>query len=213
MQDPQHPFYGYIAAYLQLQQDCLRLIPIDAVFAAVTAIQAAHGRGSTVYLCGNGGSASMASHFAADLNKSTMMPHLFDHARRFRAIALTDNVALMTAWANDVAYERVFAEPVRSLGQNGDILFIISGSGNSPNVLAALDEAHARGMITIGLTGKNGGHLRERSDICISVATDAYEHNEPLHSVVFHIITFYLKQVLQQQTLPDSVAEPSQRPA
>lgn len=186
----------YIARHLSF----LSTLPTKAIGQAADALWGAHERGSTIFLCGNGGSASMASHFAADLSKTTLLPQQFGTARRFRAVALSDNHALITAWGNDVAYERIFAEQLYNLARPDDVLIAISGSGSSPNIVAAVTAAAELGLTTIGLTGQAGGMLRNGCDIAICVDSDAYEHNEPLHSVAFHMITFYLRQRLYAQT-------------
>jgi len=193
-------YEAYAEEYLARHLSFLSALPTKAIGQAAEAIWAAHARGSTIFLCGNGGSAAMAAHFAADLNKTTLVPQQFGAARRFRAMALVDNLALLTAWANDVAYERIFAEQLHNLARPDDILIAISGSGTSPNILAAITAAAELGLTTIGLTGQTGGMLRNGCDIAICVDSDAYEHNEPLHSVVFHMITFYLRQRLFAQT-------------
>lgn len=200
---------AYAEAYLARHLTFLSALPTKTIGQAVETLWGAHERGATIFLCGNGGSASMASHFAADLMKTTMVPAQFAHARRFRAVSLADNVALMTAWGNDAAYERIFAEQLRNLALPGDVLFAISGSGSSPNVVAAVNAAAELGLTSIGLTGQTGGHLRNNCDICICVDTDAYEHNEPLHSTVFHMITFYLRQRLFEQTSASMAAVPA----
>lgn len=190
----------YAEEFIARHLTFLSALPTKTIGQVVELLWSAHQRGATIFLCGNGGSASMASHFAADLNKTTMVPQQFASARRFRAVSLADNVALMTAWGNDVAYERIFAEQLRNLARPGDIFFAISGSGSSPNIVAALETAGELGLTTVGLTGQTGGRLRHGCDVCICVDSDAYEHNEPLHSVVFHIITFYLRQRLFSET-------------
>lgn len=194
-------YTDYAERYLTTHLAHLQTLPLAVIGQAVATLWDAHERGATIFLCGNGGSASMASHFAADLNKTTMRPDLFSSTRRFRAVSLADNMALLTAWGNDVAYERVFAEQLRNLARPGDVLFAISGSGNSPNVVAAITAARELDVTTIGLTGRSGGRLLSDCDICIGVDTDAYEHNEPLHSTVFHLITFYLRERLAAQTM------------
>lgn len=193
-------YEAYAEEYIARHMSFLSALPTKAIGQAAEALWAAHERGSTIFLCGNGGSASMASHFAADLSKTTLVPQQFANARRFRAVALTDNQALLSAWGNDVSFERIFAEQLRNLARPDDVLIAISGSGNSPNVVAAVAAAAELGLTTIGLTGQTGGMLRSGCDIAICVDSDAYEHNEPLHSVVFHMLTFYLRQRLFAQT-------------
>lgn len=146
----------------------------------------------TLFLIGNGGSAANASHFGQDLSKSTL-PSL-SVGKRFRTIALTDNISFITALANDEGYERVFVEQLITLGRPGDILVAISGSGNSPNVLRAVEYANGHGIKTIGVTGFNGGKLREMAEININVPSNDIGLVEAAHSVVFHIATSWLRQ-------------------
>jgi len=138
----------------------------------------------TVYVFGNGGSAALASHCACDLGKGTVV----NGNRRFRVLALTDNVPLMTAWANDASYEDVFAEQLASLVDKDDIALAISGSGNSPNVLKALQVAREAGAFTIGLTGFQGGRMKALCDLCVIVPSDSMQVIEDLHVCVNHAI-------------------------
>ncbi|NJN16284.1 MAG: SIS domain-containing protein [Oscillochloris sp.] len=193
-------YEAYAEEYLARHLTFLSTLPTKTIGMAADVMWNAHERGATIFLCGNGGSASMASHFAADLSKTTIVPQHFAQARRFKAVSLADNMALLTAWGNDVAYEQIFAEQLRNLAGPDDVLVAISGSGTSPNVVAAVMAAAEIGMTTVGLTGQTGGRLRGDCDICICVDSDAYEHNEPLHSVTFHLIAFYLRQRLYAQT-------------
>ncbi len=151
----------------------------------------------TIFIAGNGGSASTASHMANDLNKGAIV----DGQPRFRAIALTDNVPLITAWANDTAYDRVFVEQMINLFRPGDVLVAISGSGNSPNIIAAVQWAREAGGITIGLTGGSGGRLRELVDCCIVVPSDRMEQIEDMHLVVAHALCVSLRHRIAADVL------------
>lgn len=138
----------------------------------------------TVFLIGNGGSAANASHFAQDLAKGTA-PGL-EAPRRLRALSLADNVGFLTALANDVGYERVFEQQLRTLARPGDLLIAISGSGNSPNVLRAVEWAREAGLLTLGVTGFDGGKLRGMVDHAVHVPCDDMGICETLHAAVFH---------------------------
>ncbi len=139
-----------------------------------------------IFLFGNGGSASLASHFACDLAKGTALPG--NHRRRFRAIALTDSVPMMTAWANDSSYEDIFAEQLYNFIEPGDLAFAISASGNSPNVLKALEVAGGRHAFRIGLTGFQGGKIKSLCDLCLVVPSDNMQVIEDLHLSVAHAL-------------------------
>ncbi len=147
----------------------------------------AHDR--TIYFFGNGGSASTASHFVVDIGKATIR----GDGRRFRCVALVDNVESVTAWANDAEYASVFSEQLATLARAGDVAWGISGSGNSPNVLKAMEVAKRLGLRTIGLTGMGGGRLKEMVEIPIVVASRSMQHIEDVHLLLGHLLTAYLR--------------------
>ncbi|HEV2520092.1 MAG TPA: SIS domain-containing protein [Thermoplasmata archaeon] len=147
----------------------------------------AHDR--TIYFFGNGGSASTASHFVVDIGKATIR----GDGRRFRCVALVDNVESVTAWANDADYSRVFSEQLATLAKPGDVAFGISGSGNSPNVLKAMETAARLGLRTIGLTGMGGGKLKDLVEIPIVVPSRSMQHIEDVHLLIGHLLTAYLR--------------------
>src|SRR6266705_3674167 len=126
-----------------------------------------------VFLFGNGGSAALASHFACDLGKGTTVPG--NHQKRFKVLSLTDNVALLTAWANDTSYEQIFAQQLQNFIESDDIAFGISGSGRSPNILLALQAARKAGAFNVGLTGFQGGGMKGLCDLCIVIPSDNME--------------------------------------
>jgi D-sedoheptulose 7-phosphate isomerase len=150
----------------------------------------------TIFLVGNGGSAAAASHFGQDLAKGTLAS--MQAKRRFRVVPLTDNVGYITALANDEGYESVFEQQLRNLGRRGDVLIAISGSGNSPNVLRAVEYAHSIGMKTIGVTGFDGGKLRGLADEGVHVPVEDMGMAEALHGVVFHLAMAQLRARLSQ---------------
>jgi len=145
-------------------------------------------RGSTLYLIGNGGSAAAASHLSVDLGKGTVdADNLRDEShRRLRVVSLTDNVPWITAVANDLDYEQVFVQQLMSAATGGDALIAFSGSGNSPNVLAAVDWANRHGLRTFGLTGFDGGRLKELQQDGVHVDLDDMAMVESVHVSLFH---------------------------
>lgn len=179
------------ASYLEDIGRALEVVPHDAVEDLITLLIDAAYEGRGILMIGNGGSAATASHFACDLSKNTRSPGL----PRFRVIALTDNVPVITAWANDVAYEDVFAEQVRNLGRPGDILIAISGSGNSPNILRAAAAAREVGATVVALTG-GGGVLGPDSDLWISTPAECIEQVEDLHLIVEHLVCRQIRERL-----------------
>jgi D-sedoheptulose 7-phosphate isomerase len=145
--------------------------------------------GRSVFFFGNGGSAATSSHMSQDLGKLTIVPG----KRRFRSQSLADPLPLILAWANDASYAEVFAEQVKSLGRPGDVAVGISGSGNSPNVLRALEEARKIGMSTVGLIGMGGGKMKPLCDLPIVVPSNNMQHIEDVHHILLHLVTAYLR--------------------
>jgi D-sedoheptulose 7-phosphate isomerase len=143
-------------------------------------------RGGTVFVAGNGGSAATATHFAADLGKATKARH----GVRLRAVSLTTNESWLTALSNDEGYERSIAGQLENFITEKDLLLLISASGNSPNLLAAVEEAERHGASTAALLGFDGGRLKERVDDCVHVATEKgeYELVEDVHSAACHAL-------------------------
>ncbi len=149
-------------------------------------IEHAYDGGHFVFIVGNGGSGANASHFSEDLAKCTLRD--FESQKRLRVLSLTDNTPGITAWANDEGYDRVFVEQLKNLASPGDLLLAISGSGNSPNIVKAVDWANAHGLTTIGITGFSGGKLKAMAHHGLHVPVDDMGIAESLHQVVFHWI-------------------------
>lgn len=150
----------------------------------------AYQTGACVFICGNGGSGANASHFCEDLGKSTLRPTDFenDSVKRLKVLSLTDNTPYILAWANDEGYDRIFVEQLKNLAGPNDVLVAISGSGNSPNVLRAVDWANKHNMKTCGITGFDGGLLRQTASTSIHVPLDDMGLVESIHLVIFHWI-------------------------
>lgn len=186
-----YPTYASSREYLARVGELLEALP-DQVDRFVDALWAAFETGATVFLAGNGGSAAAASHFGQDLAKGTLAD--MQATRRFRVVPLTDNVGFITALANDEGYESIFEQQLRNLGRAGDVLVAISGSGNSPNVLRAVDYAREIGMRTLGITGYDGGKLRRQADLSVHVPVWDMGMAEALHGVVFHLAMSRLRE-------------------
>lgn len=153
-------------------------------------LETAEKNGKTVFVMGNGGSAATASHIATDWSKTAERPG----KRLLRCISLNDNVPFMTAIGNDLGYEHVFSRQLENLVDAGDVVVIVSGSGNSPNVVKAAEMAKSKGATTVGMTGFAGGKLRQMADVCLHVNSDQYGVIEDLHMAAGSILAFYLKQ-------------------
>jgi len=169
-----------------MYQRVVAALPHSAIEHAVGELVRAYEEGKNVFVFGNGGSAALASHFACDIGKGTVIAN--NGNKRFRVMALTDNVPLITAWANDSCYELIFAEQMQNFVNAGDIAFAISCSGNSPNVLRALQVAGEAGATTIGLTGFKGGKMKSLCNVCITIPCDNMQVIEDFHLSVAHAI-------------------------
>ncbi len=178
-----------INTYLEEVQAVLAQMPQEPIARVIEVLMEGLHRGATIFTAGNGGSAATASHFAADLAKGAIVAG----KPRFRVIPLTDNVPVITAWSNDVSYEVIFAEQVRNLLRAGDILILISGSGNSPNVLRAAEAAKAMGGITVGFSGYEGGKLAQVVDYPVVVPAHKMKQIEDGHMVLCHLIATILR--------------------
>lgn len=167
-----------------------RELDLDALEKVAKALEKAERAGRQVFVFGNGGSAATASHIATDWCKTAERKG----KKLLRCLSLNDNVPFMTAIGNDLGYDEVFARQLRNFVGRGDVVVIISGSGNSPNVIKAAKYAKSRGATTIGMTGFTGGKLRRLVDICLHIDSDQYGVIEDLHMAAGSILAFYLKQ-------------------
>ncbi len=190
-----YPTYASSREYLDKVRELLDELP-EQSDRFVETLYRAFEEERTVFLVGNGGSAANASHFGQDLAKGTL--ESMSAKRRFRVIPLTDNIGFITALANDEGYESVFEQQLRNLARPGDVLIAISGSGNSPNVLRAVEYARSIDMKTIGVTGFDGGKLRGMVDEGVHVPVDDMGMSEALHGVVFHIAMAQLRARLSR---------------
>jgi D-sedoheptulose 7-phosphate isomerase len=183
--------------YVTDLKNVLDRLPLAELDKLVAAIESAHAAGKQIFVIGNGGSAATASHMMNDLNKGTL-GHKGDAPwKRFKVIALTDNVSLMTAWANDTSYNTVFSEPLKNLANRGDVLIAISASGNSPNIVVAVEVAKKMGLTVLGLGGFTGGKLAQLADACVVVPSNGYGPVEDVHMILDHILTGYLYEKLK----------------
>lgn len=144
--------------------------------------------GNTIYLIGNGGSASTATHLAADISKNTISNHWSEDGKRLRALSLTDNCSWMTAIGNDQSYADIFVEQLKTFAIKGDVLMVVSGSGNSPNIVKSAVWAKQKGIKVLGLLGFDGGYLKDFVDEAIVVQSNDYGLVESVHSFIHHAI-------------------------
>ena len=181
-------------------------LPVQEIAKAINIIQAVYERDGRIYIFGNGGSLALATHWVSDFNKTVFSHNLEQHTRRFQAIRLPSTEEELSAWANDVGYEMVFAGPLQNYLQETDCVIAISSSGNSPNIIRAVELARGRHVPVIGISGFDGGRLNELADAKIAVVTEKgrYEVVEGIHAVILHLITKYFQDyfdhLIQKQT-------------
>jgi D-sedoheptulose 7-phosphate isomerase len=183
------------AEYLSYFNQSLASLDQSQVSGFLDLLANAYDQDKTVFVIGNGGSASNASHFANDLAKGTRYD--MNQPKRLRALSLTDNVALMTAYGNDDGYHTIFEQQLRTLARPGDLVVAISGSGNSPNVINAIEWANSNGLHTIGVTGFAGGKLKQIAQTSVHVPLNDMCTSESVHSVIFHYIAIELQKRLK----------------
>ena len=186
--------------YLKDLKGIMDILPLVEARQAVDALFRAYQTDHTVFTFGNGGSAALASHMAADFGKGTHVPGLPSLAlvKRLKVFSVVDNVPMLTAWANDTNYAGVFAAQMENFIQPGDVAFGISGSGNSPNVLRALELARRIGASTVGLTGCGGGKMQALLDCAMVVPSDLMQQVEDAHLILAHLIFLDLKARIEK---------------
>ena len=173
-----------IETYLEQEIDIMKRIDVSAVNEVLNLLEAGMKREATIYVFGNGGSAATASHFQNDFNKG-VSEHI---DKKFRFLCLNDNIATIMAVANDIGYEEVFRFQLQGKIKKGDILMAISGSGNSPNVINAVEYGKKQGCKVVGLTGYSGGRLKELSDISLHVPINSMQITEDVHMIFNHLM-------------------------
>ncbi len=155
----------------------------------------AYKNGKNIFIIGNGGSATTAAHFSCDLSKNTIKNLNDGDEKRFKVMSLTTNIATMTAIANDLSYDEVFSQQLSNLISHGDVLVAISASGNSRNIVKAAEIAKESGATVLGMTGFDGGKLKDISDYSIVVKSNSYGVVEDTHMIMQHIITYCLRRI------------------
>ncbi len=181
--------------YLDQVADVAREVDPREVDALAAAIERAYREDRFVFIIGNGGSGANASHLCEDLGKGTLSD--FDRQKRLKVMSLTDNTPYILAWGNDTSYDRVFVEQLKNFAGPGDLLIAISGSGNSPNVLRAVEYANAHDLVTFGITGYTGGTLRQIATSGLHVPSMDMGIVEAVHGIYLH----YLIDVLRERFL------------
>lgn len=172
---------------LRAFEQVMQRINLSAVERVVQVLRLARANGATIYISGNGGSAATASHWVNDLGKATKS----NGRPPMRVMSLSDNISWLTALANDEGYDRVFSGQLENFAQAGDVLVVISASGNSPNLVKAVELAQRRGLVTVGLLGFDGGMLKTMVDESLWIPTEkgAYGLVESAHALLCHVLT------------------------
>jgi len=184
-------FNAYSTNYLAELKTALSKIPQEEIAKLTELLAKVCGSEKQVFVFGNGGSAATASHFANDLAKGAISCE----GKRFRVLSLSDSIPLMLAWANDSHYDDIFVEQLKNFLNPGDIVIGISGSGNSNNVLKAIEYANEKRGISVGLTGMGGGKLKKLAQIPIVVESNHMGMVEDVHLTIVHLISYYLGKV------------------
>lgn len=181
--------------YLGELKAVMEQFPLAALKQTADILFDAYQNDCTIFLFGNGGSAALASHLATDLAKGTHFPGppAMKDVRRMRVLSLTDNTPLMTAWSNDFSYEHVFAGQLENFVRARDVAFGISGSGNSPNVLRALELARRSGATTVGFAGFGGGKMKALLDCAVVIDSQNMQQVEDAHVILSHLLFLDLK--------------------
>ena len=183
----------FLKSYKEKSLAALERIAEQDVAQLIELLSAAREADRQIFLCGNGGSAATASHLANDLGKGASR----GHDKRFRVLALTDNVSWITALANDTDYSQIFVEQLKNYARPEDLLIAFSGSGNSPNVLEVVEWANQNSMLTVGLTGRPGGRLGEMARYPIFVESSHMGHIEEGHFLIQHLVGYYFMESQQ----------------
>lgn len=185
----------YIKSFANKVIALLNDLPQEEIAKAINILQACYERGGRVYVFGNGGSWAIAGHWVTDFNKTVFSHHLDKHSRRFRVSRIPATEEELTAWANDVGYDMVFAAPLKNVLEDNDVVIAISSSGTSVNIAKAVEVARDRNVPVIGLSGFDGGKLNELADAKILIKTPKgeYELVETTHDAVMHLLTKYFK--------------------
>ena len=191
-----------INSYFTELEHMLRDISLAHLQEILTLLENAYRDGHRIFIMGNGGSAATASHFALDLAKNTIRAG----APRLKAISLTDHVPLITAWSNDTAYEHIFEEQLANMIESGDVVIGISTSGNSSNVINALNLAKKSRAFTVGLLGAEGGLTKRIVDAYVLAPGQNIEQEEDAHMILAHIITRHMREVVRSYAQKSALA-------
>lgn len=196
-----HP--AWISDYLERQRTVLSSLPVPAIVGLIHRLRQAAGRGATIFVAGNGGNAASAAHFATDLGKgaSDVSP------TRFRVVCLADNMAWLTALGNDYDFSDVFVRQLMNFARPGDLLLVSSVSGNSPNLIKAVEWARTQGMTTLALVGAQKGRLAELADDVVEVPDTHYGRVEDAQMTIFHLLAYAFMEPISETQKPEKASQ------
>lgn len=185
----------YIQNFFDQVSKVIKNVSTEEIAKALNILLATYERDGRIYIFGNGGSLAIATHWVSDFNKTVFTHHLNKDTRRFQAIRLPSTESELTAWANDIGFDMIFAGPLKNYLQDSDTIIAISSSGNSPNIIKAAELAKNNQVPVIGLAGFDGGRLDKLADARITVFTEPgeYELVESAHEIILHLMTKYFK--------------------
>jgi len=185
----------FIKSFVKELDDTLDTVPAKEIAKALNILQETYEQDGRIYVFGNGGSLALANHWVSDFNKTVFSHHLDREVKRFQAIRVPTTEEEITAWANDVGFDMIFAGPLKNYLQDSDAIIAISSSGNSPNVIKAVELAKSRKIPVVGISGFDGGRLNELADAKVLIPTEKgkYEIVESIHGGILHLMTKYFK--------------------
>jgi len=185
--------------YLERVTSCIQALDRDEINQLAYVMFETYKKDKNIFIFGNGGSATTASHFACDLNKGVS----YGKNKKFRVLALTDNMATITAYANDTSYDDIFVEQLKNFLSPEDLVIAISGSGNSKNVVKAIEYANTQGNITVGLTGYDGGKLKRLATYSVNANINDMEVSEDIHLILNHTVkNVFIDLLAEKKSLP-----------
>ncbi len=192
----------YIEKFIDDVSKTMEILPIKEIARAINVIHATYECDGRIYIFGNGGSLALATHWVSDFNKTVFSHNLEKQTRRFQAIRLPSTEEELSAWANDVGYDMVFSGPLSNYIQENDCVIAISSSGNSTNIVKAIELAQKHNVAVIGLSGFDGGALNQMADVKICVKTEKGKYSivEGIHAMILHLITQYFQDYFDHAT-------------
>ena len=191
---------NFAGKYLSELVDLINSIDLHEIENFINELEEAYKNDKNIFVMGNGGSASTASHFACDINKGVSLKL----NKRFKVISLNDNIPIMLAYANDISYDSIFEEQLKNYIKKDDLVVGISGSGNSKNVLMAIEYANAIGARTFGITGYDGGKLKKIAEKSIVIRSNDMQKIEDCHMILVHLTMQYLSDKLSNNSIGDN---------